>query len=83
MGFFRRGLGNTSRVGIMEEITTGWNQMSLQGLEEVQFDLHSNMGSKDFFLAAKFHTKQVINFDIVARNFSLLWRTKNGFKVKD
>ena len=41
------------------------------------------MGSKDFILAAKFLTKRVINVEAVARNFSLLWRTKNGFKVKD
>ena len=41
------------------------------------------MGSKDFILAAKFLTKQVINVEAVARNFSLLWRTKNRFKVKD
>ena len=57
--------------------------MSLQGPEEDQFNLRSDMGSKDFILAAKFHTKQVINVEAVARNFSLLWRTRNGFKIKD
>ena len=67
----------------MEEITTGWNQMSLQGPKEDQFNLHSTMGSKDFILAAKFHTKRVINVEAVAWNFSLLWRTRNGFKIKD
>ncbi|KAL0004666.1 hypothetical protein SO802_012227 [Lithocarpus litseifolius] len=67
----------------MEEITTGWKQMSLRGPEEDKFDLRSEMGSRDFILAAKFHTKRVLNLDAVARNFSQLWRTRNGFKIKD
>ena len=41
------------------------------------------MGSKDFILAAKFHTKRVLNVEAVAQNFSQLWRTRNGFKIKD
>ena len=78
-----RSLGNTSRSKFMEEITKGWNQMSLQGPEKDQFDLRSDMGSKDSILAAKVYTKRVINVEAVARNFSLLWRTRNGFKIKD
>ena len=41
------------------------------------------MGSKEFILAAKFYTKRVLNVDVVARNFSQLWCTQNGFKIKD
>ena len=41
------------------------------------------MGSKDFILAAKFHTKRVLNVEAVAQNFSQLWHTRNGFKIKD
>ena len=41
------------------------------------------MGSKDFILAAKFHTKRVLNVDVIAQNFSQLWHTRNGFKIKD
>ena len=40
----------------MDEITTGWNRLSLQDPEEENFDLQSEMGSKDFTLAAKFQT---------------------------
>ena len=57
--------------------------MSLQGLKEEKFDLRSDMGLKDFILAGKFHTKRVLNVEVVARNFSQLWRTRNGFKIKD
>jgi len=67
----------------MEEITKRWNQMSLQGPEKDQFDLRSDMGSKDSNLGAKFYTKRIINVEAVARNFSLLWRKRNGFKIKD
>ena len=41
------------------------------------------MESKEFILATKFHTKQVLNVDAIARNFSKLWCTRNGFKIKD
>ena len=67
----------------MDEITAGWNQMSLQGPKEEKFDLCSEMGSKDFILAAKFYTKRVLNVDDVAQNFSQLWHTRNDFKIKD
>ena len=83
MGFFEGDWETFFSVNSMEELTTGWNKMSLQGPEGDQFDLHSEMGAKDFILAAKFLTKKVINVEAVARNFSLLWRTRNGFKIKD
>ena len=53
------------------------------GPEEEKFDLRFEMGSKDFILAAKFHTKRVLNVEAIARNFSQLWHTRNGFKIKD
>ena len=67
----------------MDEITTGWNQLSLQDPEEENFDLQSEMGSKDFTLAANFQTKRVLIVEAVAQNFSQLWHTRNGFKIKD
>ena len=41
------------------------------------------MGSKEHILVAKFLTKRVLNVDAIARNFSQLWRTQSGFKIKD
>ena len=57
--------------------------MSLQDLEDENFDLQSEMGLKDFTLAAKFQTNRVLNVKVVAQNFSQLWHTRNGFKIKD
>ena len=34
-------------------------------------------------MAAKFFTRRVLNTDAIARNFSQLWRSRNGFKIKD
>ena len=67
----------------MEEITEGWSRLSLQGPEGDGFRLRSEMGSEEFVLAAKFFTKRALNTDAIARNFSQLWCSRNGFKIKD
>ena len=67
----------------MEEITEGWRRLSLQGPEGDGFSLRPEMGSEEFILAAKFFTRRVLNTDAIARNFSQLWRSRNGFKIKD
>ena len=41
------------------------------------------MGSEEFVLATKFFAKRALNTDAIARNFSQLWRSWNGFKIKD
>lgn len=67
----------------MDEITTGWNRMTLQGPEDGEFDLRLDMGPKEFILATMFFTKQVLNIDAIAQNFSQLWWTWDKFKIKD
>ena len=83
--FFWWGLGNTVTIltSLMEEITEGWSRLSLQGPEGDSFLLRSEMGSEEFILAAKFFMKRALNTDAIARNFSQLWRSRNGFKIKD
>ena len=41
------------------------------------------MGSEEFVLATKLFAKRALNTDAIARNFSQLWRSWNGFKIKD
>ena len=67
----------------MEEIMEGWDRLSLQGPKEDGFRLRSEMGFVEFILATKFFTKWVLNTDAIAWNFSQLWRSRNGFKIKD
>ena len=66
----------------MDEITEGWSRLSLQGLEGDGFKHRFEMGSEEFVLVAKFFTKRILNTDAIARNFSQLWRSRNGFKIK-
>lgn len=58
---------------LMDEITIGWNRMTLQGPEDGEFDLRLDMGPKEFILAMRFFTKRVLNIDAIAQNFSQLW----------
>ena len=67
----------------MEEIIEGWSCLSLLGPKGDGFKLRNEMGSVEFILAAKFYTKRVLNTDAIVRNFEELWRSWNGFKVKD
>lgn len=67
----------------MEEITGGWSRLSLQGPEGDGFNLRSEMVSEEFVLVAISFTKRVLNTDAIARNFSQLWHSQNGFKIKD
>lgn len=41
------------------------------------------MGFDEFILAAKFFAKRALNTDAIAHNLSQLWRSRNGFKIKD
>lgn len=58
MGFYLWGLGNSSSLG-MDEITVGWNKLSLLAKEEKHITLGSQGISQELVLAAKFFTKKI------------------------
>ena len=41
------------------------------------------MATPEFIIAAKFFMKRALNMDAIALTFQPLWRSKNGFNVKN
>ena len=67
----------------MEDLTVQWKGLSLSHREGPKFRLHSDLASAKYTIAAKFLTKRALNTDAIAATFKPLWRTKNGFRVKN
>ena len=67
----------------MDELTTHCNGLSLSDKEGPIFDLEDDMATPEFIIAAKFFTRRALNMEAIASTFKPLWRSKNGFKVKN
>ena len=67
----------------MEDLTVQWKGLSLSHREGPKFRLHSDLASAEYTIAAKFLTKRALNTDAIAATFKPLWRSKNGFRVKN
>jgi len=52
----------------------------LQGSE---FVVREEQGLGEFLLAAKFYTRKVLNMEAIAKTFTLLWKTRKGFEIRD
>ena len=48
-----------------------------------KISLNKEQSPIEFFIAAKFLTKQALNIEAIIRTFSPLWRAVNGFKVQN
>ena len=66
----------------MEEITKNWNNLTLSECEGSNFRIKEEQAKTEFILVAKFLTKRALNIDAIAKTFTPLWRSKNGFKIK-
>uniref|UniRef100_A0A7N2LGL8 DUF4283 domain-containing protein n=1 Tax=Quercus lobata TaxID=97700 RepID=A0A7N2LGL8_QUELO len=66
----------------MEELTKNWNNLTLSECEGLNFRRKEEQAKTEFILAAKFLTKRALNIDAIAKTFTPLWRSKNGFKIK-
>ena len=67
----------------MEELTQSWSGLSLNDREGSKFILKNQLRSSEFIIAAKFLTKRVLNMEAVARTFRQLWRSTDGFKIRN
>ena len=56
------------------------SKIFLQGSE---FVVRKEQGLGQFLLTAKFYTKQVLNMEAIAKTFTLLWKTRKGFEIRD
>ena len=66
----------------MEELTKNWNNLTLSECEGSNFRIKEEQAKTKFILVAKFLTKRALNIDAIAKTFTPLWRSKNGFKIK-
>ena len=66
----------------MEKLTKTWNGLTLSECEGSNFHIKEEHAKTEFILAAKFLTKRVLNIDAIAKTFTPIWRSKNGFRIK-
>ena len=67
----------------MEDLTQNWSQLTLSDREGRSCSLTKDDGQKNFSIAAKFLTKRALSVDVIARTFTPLWRSQNGFEIKN
>ena len=67
----------------MEDITNGWNKLSLSDRERGEFKFQAQHKSQEFSIVAKFFTPKALNVEAIARTFNPIWRSKNGFQIQN
>ena len=66
----------------MEDLTKSWSCLTLLENEGSDLRVTEEQAEIEHVLAVKFLTKRALNIDAIAKTFTLIWRTKNGFKVQ-
>ena len=66
----------------MDDLAQNWNRLFLLEREGPGCNLTKDDGVPEFSIAAKFFTKRALSIDVIARTFTPMWRSRNGFKIK-
>ena len=68
----------------MEEILNDWKRFSLLEEENNKVTLdEENNDAKEEIIAAKFMTRRALNIEAIGRTLKPLWKTRNGFEIRD
>lgn len=60
-----------------------WEKLSLSKSEGSKFTIRADQEVEEHLLAAKFLTSRALNTEAISKTFTLLWKTKKGFKIRD
>ena len=60
-----------------------WKRFSLSESKGNQLLVQEENTGEEYLLAAKFFTCQLLNMEAIARTFTLLWKTRKGFEIRD
>ena len=66
----------------MEDLTRSWSSLTLSECEGSNLRISEEQAVTEYILAAKFLTKRALNIDALAKTFTPLWKSVNGFKIK-
>ncbi|KAK9987573.1 hypothetical protein SO802_027812 [Lithocarpus litseifolius] len=67
----------------MEKLMGSWEKLSLSEPEGSKFAIRNDSGVEKHILAAKFLTRSALNMKAIAKTFTLLWKTRKGFEIRD
>ena len=67
----------------MDDLTNHCKGLSISDIEGPTFDLEEELTTPEYIIAGKFYTRRALNMEAIALTFMPLWRSKNGFKVKN
>ncbi|KAK9983952.1 hypothetical protein SO802_033477 [Lithocarpus litseifolius] len=67
----------------MECLSKHWSNLSINDREGGGVFLAREKSSSECIIAAKFLTKRALNREAIIRTFNPLWRSKNGFEVRN
>lgn len=67
----------------MDTLTQWWKKLSLNDKEGGEFQIEKTTEVPNYTIAAKFLTKRALNTEAIIKTFNSIWRSKNGFKVRN